>query len=145
MCHGSLGPVMFPGDEANMRGWDLFGIMCFWLKGHCAVQGRVDELWRGFPGPCPLPLSLNSLASPHSFQLTVEMFDYMDCELKLSESGEPGGIRCGNLETLGIRGASVSQTRLTFHSCMHCPRGPSRTAATSHYTCGQAPVQAALL
>lgn len=23
-----------------------------------------------------------------SFQLTVEMFDYLDCELKLSESGE---------------------------------------------------------
>lgn len=36
---------------------------------------------------------------PRSFQLTVEMFDYMDCELKLSESGEPGGIRYGNLET----------------------------------------------
>lgn len=23
-----------------------------------------------------------------SFQLTVELFDYLDCELKLSESGE---------------------------------------------------------
>lgn len=30
-----------------------------------------------------------ALPSHCSFQLTVEMFDYMDCELKLSESGEP--------------------------------------------------------
>lgn len=52
--------------------------------------------------------SLSTLPPPRSFQLTVEMFDYMDCELKLSESGEPRGIGCGNLETLGTRGASVS-------------------------------------
>lgn len=86
--------------KLTLRGWDLFGIRCFWLKGRCAVQRRVDELWRALPGACPPPpLSLIPLASPRSFQLTVEMFDYMDCELKLSESGEPGGTRCGNLET----------------------------------------------
>lgn len=84
--------------KITLRGWD-FGIRCFGPKGRCAVQRRVDELWRGLPGACLLPLSLNPLASPHSFQLTVEMFDYMDCELKLSESGELGGSRCGNLET----------------------------------------------
>lgn len=37
----------------------------------------------------PLPLHSAPRLPLHSFQLTVEMFDYMDCELRLSESGKP--------------------------------------------------------
>lgn len=70
----------------------------------------------GGAGVCP-PL-LFSLSCPlsHSFQLTVEMFDYMDCELKLSESGEPPRRRLGG---------RVSRT----------PQGPALgPAASAHLT-----------
>lgn len=52
--------------------------------------------------------------SRRSFQLTVEMFDYMDCELKLSESGEAPG--CG----VGTCHLSASLTSLLEGTC---PRG----------------------
>ena len=53
-------------------------------------QTKPDILLRSVGSPrTPLPPSSSSF--PCSFQLTVEMFDYMDCELKLSESGEPPG------------------------------------------------------
>lgn len=46
-------------------------------------KGVLGIVWVYPAGPSiPAPIF------PPSFQLTVEMFDYMDCELKLSESGE---------------------------------------------------------
>lgn len=88
------------------KGWDLFGIRRFWVEGCCPVQRHVDELWGGLTGSRSPPLPLSPLPSPRSFQLTVEMFDYMDCELKLSESGEPQG---------GV-GTCLALVRLTDHS-----------------------------
>lgn len=46
-----------------------------------ACQRTVEGLTGSLPLSHPPPT--------RSFQLSVEMFDYMDCELKLSESGEP--------------------------------------------------------
>lgn len=67
-----------------------------YLMGSVQFQSSLGD-WVGVSCiPCILPLS-------PSFQLTVEMFDYMDCELKLSESG--GCI---------TQAAKTAVTRLTF-------------------------------
>ena len=79
----------------KFKGWGLFGIWPLWLKDGCPAQRLLDEPCSLFPpggrvscGESPAP-PLSPPPSPCSFQLTVEMFDYMDCELRLSESGKP--------------------------------------------------------
>lgn len=66
--------------------WSLLGTrwcFCPTLSSHRGLRDKVGA-------PCCLAPCVFCPLSPPSFQLTVEMFDYMDCELKLSESGEPG-------------------------------------------------------
>jgi hypothetical protein len=81
----AIGPqvkVVLPGEQAMGSGLGFMWHLCKWhadgqllpgvsRTGSCATR-RTHSLPVVFP----------------SFQLTVEMFDYMDCELKLSESGE---------------------------------------------------------
>lgn len=78
----------------KLKGWDV-------LEDCRPGRGTLTHQSHGVGG-APIPIRAGSLRmsrrpthlfhlSPlllHSFQLTVEMFDYMDCELKLSESGE---------------------------------------------------------
>lgn len=60
----------------------FIGCSMFLPDGACFLfhRGLGDYVGALLPSPSP--------PFPPSFQLTVEMFDYMDCELKLSESGE---------------------------------------------------------
>lgn len=57
----------------------FIGCSMFLPHGVCFLFQRGLGDYRVYP---------DALSIPPSFQLTVEMFDYMDCELKLSESGE---------------------------------------------------------
>lgn len=92
MAGGSLPP----GAEAESEGWGFFGMERLWLQDGCPLQSRADELCSLFPPwggggshGVNSPLLCSAPRLPlHSFQLTVEMFDYMDCELRLSESGK---------------------------------------------------------
>lgn len=67
----------------------------YWVLHVFLPDGVCFLFQRGFGDcvgvPC-CPLQPLPLVFPPRFQLTVEMFDYMDCELKLSESGEQAGF-----------------------------------------------------
>lgn len=70
--------------------WSAFGCrmaaLCRAVRMSCAPSSH-----RGGGGSHGVnsPLLCSAPRLPlHSFQLTVEMFDYMDCELRLSESGK---------------------------------------------------------
>ena len=89
--------------------------------GLLSVQRRVLNC---VPSSQTLPLSPPSSFLPPSvcsFQLTVEMFDYMDCELKLSESGELarsrvwGSVSGAGVGTRGREACHLQGASLTYH------------------------------
>lgn len=85
----------------KLKGWAHaeLGVSAEGLPSGYPCKGMATSIppaWGAGGAPHTPPIQL-SLLLPRSFQLTVEMFDYMDCELKLSESGErPGGPRVCN-------------------------------------------------
>lgn len=100
-----------------MLGLRHFGLQDVVLCSGVLVNGPSSPRGSGWGAP---PLSLSLLPCPHlSFQLTVEMFDYMDCELKLSESGEAPGWR-SPVRGLGTCCLFASLTSLLEGTC---PRG----------------------
>lgn len=101
-----------------------------------SLQRCVGELpppssWRSRRCP-PVPFSLSCPLSL-SFQLTVEMFDYMDCELKLSESGGPPGAGGGGARVMHCSGPGVG-------TCCLC-QPDSRTCLNEAVPQGSTPLQ----
>lgn len=88
---------------------------------HLGIHARVwpqASLPPGRLGARPASLPPSSSSFPCSFQLTVEMFDYMDCELKLSESGEPpGGPQACSPWSWGLQVPPKRREERPFHPC----------------------------
>lgn len=118
------GPKVTCAQEMRLKlkGWTHaeLGVLAEGLPSGYPCKGvatSIPPAWGAGGVPHTPPIQL-SLLLPRSFQLTVEMFDYMDCELKLSESGERrGDPRCAVLSHGAPRDPQSAGRRGLFHPC----------------------------
>lgn len=96
-----LGPCSFPHpccgcwERAEPPGWVLPH-----RSTHSSLWGGTWQSWRPMGGRGDAPQPSSSLFP--SFQLTVEMFDYLECELNLFQTGKPP--RCQAGDWVGVPG-----------------------------------------